>query len=134
MSKGSPKPTPAVASPVSIVAMALKEPEYKRYFSDPPPDSDNQVDRRTGHQRRIEHHERDVSCSAARCKASEGVPSGEASREDTIKPLRKALGRIRTKPWAKRRPPPEIDIFFPRPEEVQIDPGQSWIMVEEKGR
>ncbi|KAF9641247.1 hypothetical protein BFW01_g607 [Lasiodiplodia theobromae] len=88
--------------------MALKEPEYKRYFSGPPPDSDNQLDRRTGHQRRIEHHERDVSCSAARCKASEDDPLGEASREDTIKPLRKALGRIRTKPRAKEE---EYDIW-----------------------
>ncbi|OJD32329.1 dead box helicase [Diplodia corticola] len=28
--------------------------------------------------------------------------------------------------------PPEIDIFFPRPEEVEIDPGQCWMMVEER--
>ncbi|KAF4542629.1 Dead box helicase [Lasiodiplodia theobromae] len=137
----------------------------------------------------------------------------ELLREDTIRPLREALGRIRAKSWAKEeeygntvglysnvhivgftfchrglaarlqfslartgkrihweqskrlltgslialtpeddnfrsqctmaivaaRPlanlvqdPPEIDIFFPRPEEIQIDPGQSWIMVEER--
>ncbi|KAK7712999.1 hypothetical protein SLS57_007560 [Botryosphaeria dothidea] len=28
--------------------------------------------------------------------------------------------------------PPEIDIFFARPEEAEVDPGQSWLMVEER--
>ncbi|KAL1630432.1 hypothetical protein SLS56_004960 [Neofusicoccum ribis] len=28
--------------------------------------------------------------------------------------------------------PPEIDIFFARPQESEIDPGQSWVMVEER--
>ncbi|OMP83961.1 Helicase required for RNAi-mediated heterochromatin assembly 1 [Diplodia seriata] len=137
----------------------------------------------------------------------------ELLREDTIRPLREAVGRIRTKSWGKEeeygstvglysnvhivgftfcprglaarvqfslaragkrihweqskrlltgslivltpeddnfqhkcivavvaaRPlsnlvqdPPEIDIFFPRSEEIEIDPGQSWLMVEER--
>lgn len=33
---------------------------------------------------------------------------------------------------ALEQDPPEIDLFFPRPEQMEIDPTETWIMVEER--
>ena len=35
-------------------------------------------------------------------------------------------------PEGLKRNPPEIDIFFARPMELELDPQQEWVMVESK--
>lgn len=59
------------------------------------------------------------------------MPKGDAKKGEAPKPL--IVATVAARPLAGlEQQPPEIDLFFARPEDIELDSQCEWFMIEER--